>query len=145
VGVDKSFWLWYTSYNRILDRKEVPNGLDLFWHKRPWNKRVFLPAQLTVDMVLRLWYNVSKYNERRSAMARIGNETKLILKLAKEQVDNDKRSLELEIEFRARPGNHPENLTWQEAMLIGYRVGISKYNNTLNNIAHDLETSKIAE
>ena len=71
-------------------------------------------------------------------MARIGNESRLILKLAEEQVKNDKR-LNSEIEFRGRSGKYPEKLTWNEGLNMGFRLGLSVYQETLRQIASSLE------
>jgi hypothetical protein len=71
-------------------------------------------------------------------MAKIGNETKLILNLAEERVKNSKKLAE-ETECRGRPGNYPENLDWKTAFAIGYRIGVQEYKNTLLLVVRSLE------
>ena len=71
-------------------------------------------------------------------MAKIGNETRLVLKLAKERVQNSKRFLE-ELNFRELPGNYPERFTWQSALEVGYRTGINEYQKELDGIVLELE------
>lgn len=71
-------------------------------------------------------------------MARIGNESRLILKLAEEKAKASKR-LQEELRHRSLPGNYPEKYTWQQALETGYRLGISVYQETLRQIASSLE------
>jgi len=71
-------------------------------------------------------------------MAKIGNETRLILKLAKEKMSAAPKLAD-EIDLLGMPGNHPENLTWQEAVKAGYYVGRAAYEEELNWIIRDLE------
>lgn len=74
-------------------------------------------------------------------MARIGNETRLILKLARAKVAASK-SFEQELDFRGRPGNYPEKFTWQEALAVGYRLGVNEYQHQLNEVVLSLEEGR---
>ena len=71
-------------------------------------------------------------------MAKIGNETRLIIKLAKERMSAAPKLAE-EIDFLGSPGNHPENLSWSEAVKAGYYVGRTAYEGILEKIVEDLE------
>jgi len=71
-------------------------------------------------------------------MAKIGNETNLVLKLAKERVKNSPR-LEEEIRFRTHPGNHPEKFKLSEAITCGYNLGIKVYKETLDRIVAEIQ------
>jgi len=69
-------------------------------------------------------------------MARIGNETKLILRLAKEQMSQNPKLAE-EINFRSR--GDVASLKWEEILKIGYNTGKHAYEFTLDNIVTGLE------
>lgn len=71
-------------------------------------------------------------------MAKIGNETRLILKLANERIKASGR-LQEELEFRGLPGNYPEQFTWQSALEVGYRTAIKEYRDILSFIVDELE------
>lgn len=70
-------------------------------------------------------------------MAKIGNEATLILKLAKERVGSAKR-LQEEISFRGQPGCHPEQFGWQNALEIGYFLGINVYQDAINGVVSEI-------
>jgi len=71
-------------------------------------------------------------------MARIGNEARLILKLAEEKIASCPKLTE-EQNFRSQPGNHPEKVSLSEAIKIGYLRGIRSYIEVLSSIVAGLE------
>lgn len=71
-------------------------------------------------------------------MAKIGNETNLVLKLAKERVKNSSRLAD-EIHFRNNPGNHPEMIKLSEAITLGYNLGVRVYKETLDYIVAEIQ------
>lgn len=68
-------------------------------------------------------------------MARIGNETNLVLKLAKEKMKASK-ALQRQLEFGARQNSI---LTWPEAMKLGFYLGVDEYNRTIDRIIAEIE------
>jgi hypothetical protein len=74
-------------------------------------------------------------------MAKVGNEAKLILSLAKEKVKNAHDDLDRELRYIAMKGNeqHPVRQSNEEALKYGYRLGIKVYQDNIDNVVRNIE------
>ena len=72
-------------------------------------------------------------------MAKIGNETNLILKLARERMKHAPR-LKEEVDFRMQPGNYPERYGLPESMRAGYTLAVREYEKVFAEIISSLES-----